>query len=92
MVEKGAEQLTKQLEVLENFYLRKNPFLCGKERTIADTYVATILCQSEWLDFDLGLWPKVAAWYKQITTQEHWNTVHEKHEEFLYQLKKYSHE
>ncbi|KXJ08586.1 uncharacterized protein LOC110248574 [Exaiptasia diaphana] len=92
MVEKGAEDVTKHLELMENFYLKKNPYLCGTELTIADTYVATILSQSEWLEFDLGLWPKVAAWFRKVKEQEHWKTVHEKHDEFLYKLRKCPHD
>ncbi|XP_031561985.1 glutathione S-transferase theta-1-like [Actinia tenebrosa] len=92
MVEKAAEQLTKHLEVMENFYLKKSPFLCGKDLTIADSYAATILCQCEWLDFDIGLWPRVSAWFKKVKGQELWGKVHEKHEEFLHRLSKYPHE
>ena len=92
MIEKGAEELSKHLETLEHFYLQKKPYLCGKELTIADTYAATVLCQSEWLEYDLALWPRVVAWFNKVKSQENWNKVHEKHEEFLHRLRKYPQE
>ena len=88
MIEKAAAALTKCLETLENFYLKKNPFLCGEELTVADTYVATVLCQGEWVALELKMWPRVAIWLEKVKEQEKWQLVHEQHETFLHQLTK----
>lgn len=88
LVEKGLAQASELLEVLEGFYLRDNPFLCGSELTVADSYVATILCQAEWVELDLKLWPKLSEWLVKVKGQEHWSEVHCTHTDFLKQLKK----
>ncbi|EDO29852.1 predicted protein [Nematostella vectensis] len=89
LVEQGAHELTKQLEVLESHYLKKNPFLCGKELTVADTYVATVLCQAEWVNLEIpSLWPRVFAWFTKVKSQPKWYIVHEQHDMFLHKLAK----
>lgn len=63
-------------------------FLCGDKLTVADLYVASILLQLEWMEsVDMKLWPKLNRWLKDIQKQEHWETVHAKHREFVDALK-----
>ena len=88
LVVKTATTFSKCLELLEGFYLKSNPYLCGKELTVADNYVATVLCQGEWVDFDLKMWPRVYEWLKKVKQQKEWDEVHEKHTMFLRQLRK----
>lgn len=88
LVDKGLSEASELLEALENYYLGDNPFLCGSELTVADSYVATILCQAEWVDFDFKLWPRLWEWLTRVKGQEHWREVHSTHDEFLQKLKK----
>lgn len=88
LVEKGLAQASELLEAIENFYLGENPFLCGAELTVADSYVATILCQTEWVEFDFKLWPRLSEWLSRVKSQEHWNEVHTMHNDFAKKLEK----
>ena len=88
LVEKGIAQTCELLEALENFYLGHDAFLCGAEPTVADSYVATILCQTDWVDFDFKLWPRVCTWLPKVMSQEHWSDVHVQHSDYLQRLKK----
>ena len=88
LVEKGLEQASELLEAIESWYLRENPFLCGAELTVADSYVATILCQAEWVELDFSLWPKLSEWLVRVKGQEHWKEVHTMHEDFAKKLEK----
>ena len=89
LVEKGAVEMSGHLEVLETFYLRTQPFLCGAEPTVADSYAASIVLQSEWVDFEPGkLWPRVAAWLQKVKGQVKWDEVHAQHNGFVKQLRR----
>lgn len=89
LVDKGAVEMSGHLEALENFYLRTQPFLCGAEMTVADSYAACIVLQGEWVDLELNkLWPRVAAWVKRVQGQKHWSEVHAHHNDFVQQLRK----
>ncbi len=88
LIDKGTHELTKLLETLENHLLASSDFLCGKDMTVADLYVATILVQLEWTEFDMSLWPRVCHWLASVKSTEHWDTVHEKHCGFVKELHK----
>lgn len=90
LVDKGLAQTSELLETLENFYLQDHPFLCGSELTVADSYVATILCQAELVDLDFILWPRLSAWMMKVKGQEHWGEVHSAHADFLQKVKKFN--
>lgn len=88
LIEKGTKEMTRLLEMIENTFLGRSKYLTGASPTIADYYVATILVQLEWLNFDFQLWPKITAWMKSFKESEHWKLVHEKHEGFVTELQK----
>lgn len=90
LVEKGLAQASELLETIENFYLGEKPFLCGSELTIADSYVATILCQAECVEFDFTLWPRLSEWLVRVKGQEHWSEVHSMLTDFAQKIKKVS--
>ena len=60
----------------------------GATVTVADYYVATLILQLEWLDFDFSLWPKLTSWLNTFKDLELWKKVHEKHDGFVAELKK----
>eukprot|EP00111_Clytia_hemisphaerica_P006716 TCONS_00019420-protein len=88
LIEKGTKELTKMLEMMENVFLRRNKFLTGSSITVADYYVATLILQLEWLEFDFSLWPKLTNWLNTFKDLELWKKVHEKHNGFVAELKK----
>ncbi len=79
LIERGITELSGQLERLEDGYLRNRKYLAGDRLTIADSYVATILIQVEWVGFKFKLWPRVDAWLKRVRAQEYWSEVHAAH-------------
>ena len=86
LIESGIKQLTRHLETLEKGYLAKRRFLTGDRLTVADTYVATVLIQAEWVGFKFTMWPKVDSWLKAIKCQDYWADVHVSHKKFLEEL------
>ena len=86
LVESSIRQLTRHLETLENGYLAKGRFLTGDRLTVADSVVATILLQTEWLGFKFKMWPKVELWLKLVRAQDYWSDVHAAHKKFLVEL------
>ncbi|XP_038070395.1 glutathione S-transferase theta-1-like [Patiria miniata] len=87
LIETGIKRLTHYLERLEKRYLGPTKFLCGDALTIADSAVATVLLQSEWMGFSLRLWPRVAEWMQAVCKQENWEEVHGAHAAFVGQLR-----
>lgn len=99
LVETGFKELAVELEFLESKLAMgavsgsSSPspslnYLCGGEPTIADFFVATILMQTEWVSFDLRLWPNMQSWFEKVQTQKYWHEIHEVHYDFIKQLKK----
>ena len=88
LIDKGTHELTKHLETLENHLLAESAYLCGKDITVADLYVATVLVQLDWTEFDMMLWPRLCHWLQCMKCSEHWSTVHEKHNGFVKELHK----
>ncbi|KAH3769055.1 glutathione S-transferase theta-3-like isoform X1 [Dreissena polymorpha] len=86
LIEHGLKQLSHHLELLEMKYLEKSTFLTGNRITIADTYVATILLQTEWLGTKLSMWPHVEKWLSRVKNQVFWDVVHSSHTVFLREL------
>ncbi|KAJ8042329.1 Glutathione S-transferase theta-1 [Holothuria leucospilota] len=92
LVETGFKELAFLLEYLENKLLAtgtstSSVYLCDKELTVVDFFVATILMQAEWISFDLRLWPKLKSWLGSMKSQNGWDQVHKVHREFVQELK-----
>ena len=87
LIETGIKQLSKHLERLEKRYLASAKFLCGDSLTFADSVVATVILQSEWLGFSLRLWPRVVDWLERVSRQECWDEVHKNHVAFISELR-----
>ncbi|XP_065653888.1 glutathione S-transferase theta-1-like [Hydra vulgaris] len=89
LIEKGTVELTSLLESIERIFLASDQYLTGDLPTIADYYIATVIVQLEWINFDLKLWPKLNNWLVNIKKSEYWSLVHEKHEGFLIEMTKH---
>ncbi|XP_046842469.1 uncharacterized protein LOC124436563 [Xenia sp. Carnegie-2017] len=87
------EAMKKTVGVLESmekkYFARDSKFMiCVSKPTVADFYVATVIIQLEWMEsIDMKLWPSIHSWLNEIQKQEHWDTVHAKHVEFVKSLK-----
>ncbi|XP_046381062.2 glutathione S-transferase theta-1-like isoform X1 [Haliotis rufescens] len=88
LVEKGLHYITRHLEVLENRYLAKHKYLTGDRHTVADVFVATVLLQLQWPNFQFRIWPKVDTWLSRVKQVEFWDIVHVSHREFLQELER----
>lgn len=86
LIDKGTAELTKQLEFVENHLLGDTHFVVGHQPTVADFYLATTLCQLEWVSFEFNLWQKVTSWMCQLKKFKGWDEVHEKHNGFVAKL------
>ena len=53
---------------------------------MADSYVATVLIQAEWVGFSFRMWPRVATWLKRVRSQENWAQVHASHRELVTEI------
>jgi len=87
LIENGTRELTKHFELIENTFLAKNKYLTGNFPTVADYYIATMIVQLEWINFDITLWPQITKWLTILKSVELWEEVHKKHEGFLDALK-----
>ncbi|XP_022106629.1 glutathione S-transferase theta-1-like [Acanthaster planci] len=89
LIETGIKRLSHYLERLEKRYLAPGTgkYLCGDALTLADSTVATVLLQAEWMGFSLRLWPRVAEWLQAVCRQDYWEEVHGAHEAFVSQLR-----
>ena len=89
MIQQATRKVVDELEAMGKKYFSSGaPYICGDKLTIADIYVATVLVQLEWLEvIDMKLWPKLNRWLKEVRKHRHWETVHEKHKEFVDSLK-----
>ena len=74
-----------------NLRLKSKLLFClGNSATVADYYVATVLRQLEWVNFEFQLWPKLLKWFITFKELELWKKIHEKHDGFVEELKKQS--
>ena len=60
-----------RLNVL-NTWIDANPYLCGKQLTIADCYGAALITMGDFIGFDLSPWPNVARWVDNMKRRPAW--------------------
>jgi glutathione S-transferase len=61
----ACENLTRRLAFLAG-PLEKEDFLLGKQISVADAYLYTVLCWTQWTGIDLTRWPSLAAFQKRV--------------------------
>lgn len=88
LVESGLKQLSRHLEMLEKKYLDKSQFLIGNRITVADSYIASVLLQTQWAGMKFSMWPKVEKWLKRVSNQVHWDIVHSSHNMYVKELER----
>lgn len=52
-----------------------NPYLCGKNITIADYFASGIISLGELMGQDFAEWPNVKAWYARMQTLPNWQSA-----------------
>jgi glutathione S-transferase len=61
----AREHMAKRLSFAAG-HLEKNDFLLGKQFSVADAYLYTVLYWTQWLGIDLSRWPSLAAFQERI--------------------------
>jgi glutathione S-transferase len=59
------ENLAKRLAFVAG-HLKKNDFLLGKQFSVADAYLYTVLFWSQWTGVDLTRWPSLVAFQERV--------------------------
>ncbi len=60
--------LSKRFDYLAS-RLDKNDFLMGKQFTVADGYLFTVLNWGQWVGVDIGQWPALAAFQARVSSR-----------------------
>jgi len=78
-LQKFGEQLHDVLEMIENIWLKENPFIAGKELTIADLLATTEMEQPGMAGYDVYKGhPKIAQYFTTVKAklQPHYDDAH----------------
>ena len=78
----GRQFLTNFLGKVED-QLKKTPFVCGAQMTLADINILAILDPGEVVGFDISAFPKVVAWRKKLQAQSFYQKVFPSFTEFV---------
>ena len=71
-VAKGLECFNREAAVLEA-HLGRQPYLVGKDVTLADFSIAAPLFHAQAADLPLGPYPKVREWFGRVSALPCWN-------------------
>jgi glutathione S-transferase len=70
-IAKGIEAFNKEAKMLDA-HLAKQPYLVGKELTIADFAVAAPLFYAKEAEMPLGPYPHLRGWFDRVTALPCW--------------------
>jgi glutathione S-transferase len=73
-VAKGDECFNKEAKVLDA-HLAKQPYLVGRELTLADLSVAAPLFYSKEADLPVGAYPRVQEWFNRVAALPCWSAT-----------------
>ena len=74
----GRERAQGWLKVLDQSILgASNPYLCGKEMTIADYFASAFVSLAEAIGSDLSAYPNVRAWLVRMKALPNWGAVNQ---------------
>jgi glutathione S-transferase len=71
----GQEKSRVVLRLLNDHIIGDKPYVCGDALTIADIFGAQILSMAQVIGYDLGSYPKVAAWIDRLKERPSWAEV-----------------
>ncbi len=74
----GKERAEGWMKVLDQHILgADNPYVCGKDITIADYFCAAFVALAELVGSDFAAYPNVKRWLGQMKALKHWNSINE---------------
>jgi glutathione S-transferase len=74
----GCERAQGWLKVLDQHILGSaNPYLCGKDITIADYFASAFVALTETVGGDLSAYPNVRAWLARMKALPNWGAVNQ---------------
>ena len=77
-VAKGLESFNKEAKVLDA-HLAKQPYLVGKELTLADISVAAPLFYTKEADLPVGAYPRIQEWFGRVSALPCWRETAPQH-------------
>ena len=83
----GREKTKQWLTVLNDHWIDEDGWVAGSQLTIADFFAASILSLAELIDFELGEYPKLYAWYRRVLRQEAWARTNTAYSEWVGRMK-----
>jgi glutathione S-transferase len=72
--------------ILDEWVLGDNPYVCGKDMTIADIFGAQLVSCGELVKVDLEARPNVERWMAAMKDLSEWKEVNEVHDGFAASL------
>jgi glutathione S-transferase len=74
----GKERAEGWMKVLDQHILgADNPYVCGKDITIADYFCASFVALAELVGSDFAAYPNVKRWLGHMKALKHWNSTFE---------------
>lgn len=86
-LEWGKERSATALAVLNDHILGDQPYLCGKDMTIADIFVSSLVTAGDLIAVDYAKYPAVKRWIDRMQALPKWKQVNEVHDGFVASLK-----
>jgi glutathione S-transferase len=86
-LEWGKERAAGALSVLNEHILGDNPYVCGKELTIADFFLSSLVTAGDLIGVDYGKYPAVKRWVDSMQSLPKWKEVNQVHDGFAASLK-----
>jgi glutathione S-transferase len=73
----GRDKTRRWLGILDQDIIGSNPYLCGKQLTIADYLGMGMVSLGEVTRFEYSEWPNIARWMQTMKARPSWKQVHE---------------
>lgn len=86
-LEWGKERAAAALSILNDHILGDNPYVCGKELTIADIFMSSLVTAGDLINVDFSRFPAVKSWVEKMRSLPKWKAVNEVHDGFAASLK-----
>ena len=73
----GQQGAKKWLQILNDYWIGPNNYLCGNELTIADYFGACVVSIGELVGCDLSVYPNIKRWLDNMKKLKSWDQVNE---------------
>ncbi len=75
-LKRATEKSGEWLAILNDHWLARGAYLCGREATIADYLGAAYVSIGDWIGFDLSPYPNVSRWLDAMRGRPSWAKTH----------------